>query len=220
MKYRIPKSTLFILLFIFMPCTVLAEEFIQNIEVLSPAPLSDVSGIVKIRVRATQFTRLEARCVKNLTPRGIRLDRRGEGVFSVDTRRLPQGPVTIQILGSNVEGERDIYELQLFNVDDRALRQAGIPDTVPAPAQGMRLAFADDFDGPLSVSRDGRGTRYNAHKPRFGDFSGWPFSDPTDDVDGPFRQRDTYLVIQARKPAGSRGSTGLLATVDMDGRGF
>lgn len=197
-----------------------AEGFIQDIEVLSPAPLSDVSGKVKIRVRSTRLTRLEACCVKSLTPHGIRRNGRGEGSFSVDLRRLPQGPVTIQIMGYNAEGDRDIYELQLYNTDRRAPHRAGIPDTIPTPAQGMRLAFADDFEGPLSVSRDGRGMRYNAHKPTFGDFSGWPFADPSDDPDGPFLVRDSYLIIQARKPDAGRGSTGLLATVDMDGKGF
>ena len=41
--------------------------------------------------------------------------------------------------------------------------------------------FADDFDGPLSISPDGRGARYAAHKTGGGDFSGWPFSDPAGD---------------------------------------
>ena len=197
-----------------------ADEYIQDIEVLSPVHMSDVSGRIKIRVRSRCFTCLEARCIEPLTPDGIHLNRKGEGSFTIDTRSLPQGPVTIQIIGSNASGQRDIYELQLYNTDGRASRFSGIPDTIPAPAEGMRLVFADDFDGPLSISRDGRGTRYNAHKPRFGDFSGWPFADPTADEEGPFRQRDTYLVIQARKPAGSNGFTGLLATVDMDGNGF
>lgn len=199
---------------------LVAEEFIQDIDVLSPAPLSDISGRMKVRVRSRHLTHLEARCVQNLTPKGIRLNRKGEGSFIVDTHRLPQGPITIQVMGSNAEGQRDIYELQLFNTDEQAMRHAGIPDTIPTPAEGMKLVFADDFDGPLSISRDGRGARYNAHKPRFGDFSGWPFADSIDDANGPFFQRDTYLVIQARKPDGSRGTTGLLATVDMDGNGF
>ncbi|MDO4950143.1 MAG: family 16 glycosylhydrolase [Bacteroidales bacterium] len=209
-----------LLLFLVLPFVGQAEEFVQDIEVLSPAPLSDVCGKVKIRVHSSKLTHLEVYCMNESISHAIRRNGKGEGAFVVDTRRLPQGPFTLQIMGSNEEGERDIYELQLYNTDHRSPCRTGIPDTIPVGAQGMRLVFADDFDGPLSVSCDGRGARYNAHKPTFGDFSGWPFADPSDDVDGPFLVRDSYLVIQARKPEGGRGSTGLLATVDMDGKGF
>ena len=46
----------------------------------------------------------------------------------------------------------------------------GIPDRTPSGAEGLKLVFSDDFDGPLSISNDGIGARYNAHKPRFGRF--------------------------------------------------
>lgn len=72
----------------------------------------------------------------------------------------------------------------------------------------------------MSISNDGRGARYNAHKPRHGDFSGWAFSDVL--ADGkPFSQVGTWLKISARKDAQSpSGRSGLLASVDMDGKGF
>lgn len=196
------------------------KSFIQDIEIISPDPLSDIQGKVKIEVKTKRLTKLKARCVKELTPRGIRLDKNGKGTFVIDARKLPYGPVNLQISGTNENGQQDIFELQLYNTSKNAPQKAGIPDTLPTPAKGMELSFSDDFDSMPSISSDGRGTRYNAHKPKFGDFSGWPFSDPTDDENGPFSQRDTYLVIQARKPGGGRGWTGLLATVDMDGNGF
>ena len=196
------------------------RSFIQDIEVLSPAPLSDVEGKVKVKVKAKRMTNLRARYLKDLTPKGIRLNKEGEGSFVLDARKLPQGPINLQILGTNEKGEQDIFELQLYNTSKKALNEGGIPDTIPTPAQGMELAFSDDFNKMPTISRDGRGARYNAHKPRFGDFSGWPFSDPTNDENGPFNQRDTYLIIQARKAPGTKGQTGLLATVDMDGNGF
>lgn len=194
------------------------STWVQSIRVLSPALLSDVNGRFTVTFQAPGMRRASARCVDVLTPAGIQLDGEGRGQFTVSARRLPRGPITIQIFADDEQGKRDVFELQLYNTTRRARSLAGIPDTIPAPARGMQLVFSDDFRSPISISADGRDTRYNAHKPFFGDFSGWPFSDPT--PNGPFLQRDDYLIIQARKPEGSRGSTGLLATVDMDGQGF
>lgn len=206
------------------------DVWAESIRVLSPASCSEVSGKVKVRLQAEGMENLHAECYAlmgdtpnakarklMLTPKGIKLNHEGVGVFSLNMKKLPHGPLTIQVAGEGAD-RRDIYELQLYNTGGIATT-AGIPDTIPAAAKGMKLVFSDDFDGPLSISRDGRGTRYNAHKPTFGDFSGWPFSDPEGEQN-PFRQRDTYLIIHANKPEGTRGSTGLIATVDMDGKGF
>jgi len=210
-------------------------QWIESIRVLSPLSCSDVSGRVKVRLQAKGLAHLQAQCFvpnrKNpyakpqklvLTPKGIKLNNEGIGTFTINTRALPHGPLTVQVIGEGPKGERDLYELQLYNsTGDQRRTAAGIPDTIPAAARGMQLAYSDDFDGPLSISRDGRGARYNAHKPTFGDFSVWPFSDPEGECN-PFVQRDTYLIIRARKEAGNdnRASTGLIATVDMDGNGF
>lgn len=198
-----------------------AQTYIEDLRVVSPKPLSDVNGRLTVTITADRMTDVSAFCVEELTPSGIQLTKGGRGKFRVDTKRLPAGPFTIQLRGTNAQGERDMYELQLYNVNPKAARHAGIPDTIPQGAAGMECVFWDDFDKEdISISADGRGVRYNAHKPTFGDFSGWPFRSPTSDAEGPFVQRDDYLIIQARKPEGSRGSTGLLATVDMDGNGF
>lgn len=205
------------------------DQWVERIRVLSPEPCSALSGRVKVKLQAKGLETLKARCYvldsktakmqeRVLTPGGIRLDDNGLGTFSFNARSLPHGPLTIQIMGHNTAGERDIYEWQFYNTGGKTAN-AGIPDTIPAAALGMQLAFYDDFDGPLSISCDGRGTRYHAHKPTFGDFSGWPFSNP-EGPQNPFRQRDTYLIIHAHKVEGTRGSTGLIATVDMDGNGF
>lgn len=205
----------------------------QRIRVLSPAPCSDVKGRVEVQMETKGLSHIAARCfvLKQsrkgtvaedvpLLPEGFSLDADGRGSFHFNADKLPHGPLTIQFTGENEEdGVRDLYELQVYNTGGKRDKTSGIPDTIPVAARGMKLAYSDDFDGPLSISRDGRGARYNAHKPTFGDFSGWPFSDPVGDLN-PFRQRDTYLIIRARKPEGSRGSTGLLATVDMDGKGY
>ena len=82
----------------------------------------------------------------------------------------------------------------------------------------MNLVYKDDFDGPLSISPDGRGAKYAAHKTGGGDFSGWPFSDPDGDC-LPFGQQDTYLRIHASKPFGTKGRTGILSSIRPDGTG-
>lgn len=215
-------------------------RWVESIRVLSPAPCSDISGRVKVSLQAKGMERLNARCYviagknhlpqeKLLTPKGIKLDNEGKGSFWINAKKLPHGPLTIQITGESRAGERDLYELQLYNTTGKLAPEAGIPDSVPSAAHGMKLVYYDDFDGPLSISRDGRGARYNAHKPTFGDFSGWPFFDP-EGPQNPFSCRDTYLVIRAHKTLlthgegdegkAPQGSTGLIATVDMDGNGF
>lgn len=204
-----------------------AGRWVERIRVLSPAPCSDISGRVKCHLQAKGMEHAKAVCYVTdgkvpqklmLTPKGIKLNEDGAGTFWLNGKKLPHGPLTVQISADNAAGECDLYELQLYNTIGEATT-SGIPDTVPSPAQGMRLVFSDDFDGPLSISRDGRGTRYNAHKPTFGDFSSWPFGDPQG-PQNPFRQRDSYLIIHAHKDENSKGSTGLIATVDMDGKGF
>lgn len=205
------------------------SRWVERIKLLSPTPCSDINGKVKVRLQAKGLSQLTAQCyVSNqmksqellLTPKGIKLDGDGNGTFWLNAKKLLYGPLTIQIIGTNSETqERDLYELQLYNTAGRKTSVAGIPDTIPLAAKGMQLVFSDDFDGPLSISHDGRGARYNAHKPTFGDFSGWPFSNP-EGATNPFSQRDTYLIIRAHKDKGTRGSTGLIATVDMDGKGF
>ena len=194
------------------------DTWVQSIRVIEPALRSDVEGEFMVRFQAPGMKRASARCVEVLTPEGIELDDEGNGCFNLNAKELNRGPIQIQIFADNLKGTRDIFELQLYNVTPKAHDTAGIPDTIPAPAKGMRVAYSDDFTSQLSISKDGRGTLYNAHKPFFGDFSGWPFADP--DEEGPFAQRDDYLIIKARKENGTKGRSGLLATVDMDGKGY
>jgi hypothetical protein len=209
------------------------EEWIQSIKVSSPEYRSGVSGDVKVEFKAPGMKFAKALCWRqpteenpsqwghdaNLTPGGIALEKDGSGSFVFPAEQFPHGPTNIRILANNGKGLRDICELQLYNTGG-VKWNAGIPKTDPPAAEGMKLAFSDDFDGPLSISKDGRGAKYNAHKPRFGDFSGWPFRDPDWEPAPPFEQMDTYLRIKARKPEGTKGGTGLIALVNMDGEGF
>jgi len=207
-------------------------EWIQRIQIVEPACRSDVKGNVKVTIKAKDMTHAQAFCWSmptnddpspwghrvNLTPKGIEFGKDGTGSFDFPADQFPAGPINIRIFASNDEGERDLFELQLYNKSGSTWNQ-GIPTNDPPAAKGLQLVFSDDFDGPLSISNDGRNARYSAHKPLDGDFSGWHFAD----VDGPynpFEQRDTYLRIKARKEDGQIGSSGIIASVNMDGEGF
>jgi hypothetical protein len=80
-----------------------------------------------------------------------------------------------------------------------------------------RMTFDESFDGPLSVSAWGPGTRWIAHTPYGGDFGDAGFADPSKDF--PFRVREGILAIEARK-TGDRWRSGLLCSVDPKGQGF
>ena len=197
-------------------------KWVQCIKVEAPRIHADLTTATPLSFQAKGMSRILVRCGKHiLTPEGVNLDSEGRGRVTLNPKKLPAGPINIQIIADNAKKECDIYELQLLNAATKTAKtEKGMPMDCPAVAKGMKLDFYDDFDRGLSISKDGRGARWNAHKPTFGDFSGWPFCDPSDDTDGPFVLRDGYLVIQARKKPGTRGSTGLLAPVDMDGKGY
>lgn len=207
-------------------------EWIQAIQIIEPACRSEAKGEVTVKFTAAGMDEAKAYCWRqpteenpgewghdaDLTPTTLKLGKKGEGSFSFNADDFPAGPMNVRIYTTNKKGEKDVFELQLYNLGGVRWNM-GIPATDPPGASGLKLVFSDDFNGPLSISNDGRNARYNAHKPRFGDFSGWPFSD-VGGADNPFRQVDSYLKIEARKKPGTKGSTGLIASVDMDGKGF
>lgn len=207
------------------------EEWVQAVYVSEPPYRSEVKGDTTIKFRAVGMNAVKAFCWQQptekkpdpwghdelITPNGITLDSDGRGSFVFPADQFPNGPVNVRIFASNKEGKQDICELQLFNLGGVKWNQ-GIPKNDPPGAAGLKLIFADDFDGPLSLSRDGRGARYSVHKPRFGDFSGWPFGMLDDGR--PFEQTGTWLRIAARKDDDSpKGRSGLLASVNFDGKG-
>jgi len=196
----------------------------QLIAVSSPDYRADVHGTTVVHVSAAGYNSpLEA---KSWLPGGeygsdstvatVALDAKGSGSFDFPADRYPHGPITVRITGTRIsDGYVDTCYLQLYNTGGVSWNE-GIPKSTPPGAAGMSLVFEDDFDGPLSISRTGYGTRYGAHKPDGLDFSQIPFSDPG--PDGPFFQRDTYLIIRAN---GLRNTTGLISSVNSrDGTGF
>jgi hypothetical protein len=209
----------------------LISQWVQSIVIKSPKLRSDVKGDIKVAFQAPGMTTARALCwqqptAQNPNPWGhdamvtqdIKLDSAGNGSFLFPADQFPNGPTTIRLLAHNPARQRDIRELQLFNLGGIVWNQ-GIPKTDPPAARGMKLAFADDFDGPLSISNDGKGARYCAHKPGGGDFSGWPFTGPEGSLN-PFSQKGTFLRIRGFKPQGTEGSSGILASIAQDRTGF
>ena len=213
--------------------TLRGADFVQRIEVTAPRHGSDIRGDIAVVFRAPGMTRAQARCWDGPTPEkpgvlghdavlaDLALGTDGVGRFVFHADEFPHGPLTIRLQTKDDLNLKDYFEIQLFNVGGVAWRE-GLPADPPPGATGMRLVFADDFDGPLSISSDGRGARYAAHKTsgteQNQDFSGWPFTDPGGE-NAPFAQRGTWLRIHASKPEGTSGLTGLLASIRSDGTG-
>ncbi len=207
------------------------DEWVETIQVISPELRSEIQSNTQVEFVAPGMKMAKVMCWQQPTdedpnPWGhdlkvaeMELDPGCKGQFIFQADEFPHGPTNIRIYAHNGNGKRDIFELQLYNNGGVNWKQ-GIPKNPPPGAKDLQLIFEDDFDGPPSISRDGIGARYNAHKPRFGDFSGYRFSDPSG-PDNPFEQIDTYLRIKAHKPKGKKnGVTGLIASVDMNGEGI
>lgn len=206
------------------------SEWIQSIVVKSPQLRSNVKGDVKFEFEAPGMTSARALCWQqpadaNKNSFGhdevvadLNLDSEGKGSFVFPADRFPNGPISVRILAHDASGKKDIREVQLFNEGGVKWNQ-GMPKTSPPAAEGMKLVFSDDFTNAPSISKDGQGATYSAHKPGGGDFSGWPFTDPEGSAN-PFSQRDTWLRIHASKPDGTKGSTGILSSARADGTGF
>jgi hypothetical protein len=80
----------------------------------------------------------------------------------------------------------------------------------------MKLVFADDFSGPLSISTKDPHARYYDHKPGGGDFSSLPFTG-CNDPGNPFAKVDNYLRIRASEKA---NSAGLISSLKENGSGI
>jgi len=202
-------------------------DFVQSIKVLTPRYCSNVKGDVTVVFEAKGMSRAIAKCWRQpssgdgwgedavLFEGELGAGARGEFVLHADA--FPNGPLTVRIQAMDKSGRQDYCELQLYNLGGVKWRQ-GIPASDPPGAKGMKLVYSDDFDGPLSISPDGRGAKYAAHKTGGGDFSGWPFCDQEGDC-LPFGQQGTFLRIHASKPFGTNGRTGILSSIRSDGTG-
>src|SRR5262249_6874668 len=146
----------------------------------------------------------------------VDLDADGKGSFVVPFDQYPHGPVTLRLSGSN-GAVKDTCYLQLYNKGGVSWAE-GMPKDPPPAAKGMKLVFADDFTGPLSISSSDPKATYYDHKPPDGhqDFSVHPFTD-YHSPRNPFAQVDTYLRIRASDRA---KSSGLISSLKGDGSGI
>ena len=208
------------------------SEWVRSIIIKKPELRSEVKGNVKVDFQAPGMTVARALCwhqpasdhpnpfgYDTIVGSELKLDAQGNGSFILPADKYPNGPITVRILANNADSTKhDMEELQLFNKGGIVWNQ-GIPKNNPPAAKGMHLAFSDDFDGPLSISHDGKNAKYCSHKPGGGDFSEWPFSD-FESPENPFSREGTFLRIHASKSASGKTSTGFISSARMDATGF
>lgn len=156
-------------------------------------------------------------------------DAAGIARLAVDVRAADPGPLTVEVTATGPERERRAVHFPLYRrVGDGA--GADVPSS--APATGRTLAYAEEFDGPVSLSRTGLGADYAAAKPTSGgaeDFGDAIFADPALGFDSVRVVDNRYLRIDVEpRPAGysdpqGQGRThlgGMLASARPGGSGF
>ncbi|WP_375401446.1 family 16 glycosylhydrolase [uncultured Amnibacterium sp.] len=92
--------------------------------------------------------------------------------FTLDTARLPQGPITLDVRADSIERP---LAVQFVNLGGVSASEAAHP--VP----GRTLLYSDDFSGPLSITRSGATSAYAATKPTIkgpAEFGGAMFENP------------------------------------------
>lgn len=194
----------------------------NRVTVLSPAYCSNVTGNTTISIAAPGLTSATFKCWQaggthgtDSTVGTIALSgTNGTGSITFPANSYPHGPLTVRITATNGTITDNCY-LQLYNTGGTVWNQ-GIPASAPAQAAGMNLVFSDDFNSMPTISSNGIGATYSAHKPDGGDFSAIPFTNPTG-PNNPFSQVDSYLRIRADA---AKNSTGLISSLRSDATGF
>jgi hypothetical protein len=199
------------------------ETLGSQVSVTSPAYCSEVKGKTSIKLAAPGFKSVTAKCWKQGPGFGsdsvvatVMLDAKGEGSFDFPADEYPHGPITVRISGDNGLVKDNCY-LQLYNQGGVSWNE-GIPKNPPPAAKDMKLVFADDFNGPLSISGTDPKATYYDHKPPHGwqDFSEHKFTNH-DSPTTPFARVDTYLRIRA---SDKTRSSGLISSMKNDGSGI
>jgi hypothetical protein len=187
-----------------------------EIAVTAPAYCSEIKGDTRVALSAPGFKRATVKCWKqggafgsDSTVARVDLDEHGKGSFVFPANQYPHGPITLRISGSNGPVKDTCY-LQLYNKGGVSWNE-GMPKEPPTAARGMKLVFADDFKGPLSISSTNPRATYYDHKPPHGyqDFSIHTFSGH-ESPKNPFAQVDSYLRIRA---SDKKHSSGLICSI-------
>jgi Glycosyl hydrolases family 16 len=197
-----------------------AERWRPQLSVKAPAYGGTVRGDTLVRIGAGGFGKITARCIKADGLRGadavvaeVKPDGGGEAGFMFPADDFPHGPITLRLHGEG-DGIEDNCYLQLYNLGGAPWKE-GMPRTPPPAARGMRLVFADDFNGSPTISTTNPAATYYDHKPGGGDFSSLPFAGFQTEAN-PFFQTETWLRIRASEAA---HSAGLLSSLKPDGSG-
>ena len=194
-----------------------------QVSVTSPAYCSEIKGNTPVNISAPGFKQVTVKCWKQGGALGFdstvatpELDTNGNGSFVFPADEYPHGPNTVRISGKNGERKDNCY-LQLYNQGGVSWNEGMPKDPSPA-AKGMSLAFADDFNGLLSISSTDSKATYYDHKPPDGsqDFSKHTFSGHVSQKN-PFSQADTYLRIRA---SDKTHSSGLISSLKNDASGI
>jgi len=193
-----------------------------QIAVIAPGYCSDVQGNTAVSLAAPGFQNVTVKCWKQRGLMGAdsivatpALDARGNGSFVFPADQYPHGPLTVRILGARGTVKDTCY-LQLYNKGGVSWKE-GMPKA-PPQTKGMKLVFADDFDGALSISSTNPRATYYDHKPPDGhqDFSIHVFTGH-ESVGNPFAHVDSYLRIRA---SDKTHSSGLISSLKNDASGI
>jgi len=194
----------------------------HRVTVIAPAYGATIQGDTTITLAAPGFTKTTVKCWKQGKDAGsdstigaVTLDEQGRGMVVFPADQYPHGPLTVRLRGDNGTLQDNCY-LQLYNQGGVSWNE-GMPKDSPPAAEGMKLVFADDFAGPLSISDTDPKATYYDHKPPNGaqDFSSIPFTS-FHHPHNPFAQVDTYLRIRA---SAQSHSAGLISSLKRDGHG-
>jgi len=194
-----------------------------QVSVISPDYCSDIQSDTRVTIAAPGFKGVTVKCWKqggifgsDSTVATVALDPKGNGSFVFPANAYPHGPITVTISGENGDVKDNCY-LQLYNKGGVSWNE-GMPKDPPPAAKGMSLVFADDFNGPLSISSTDPKATYYDHKPPGGwqDFSTLRFTS-FDQPNNPFSQVDTYMRIRASEKA---KSSGLISSMKNDASGI
>lgn len=152
----------------------------------------------------------------------------GTATVNVDLRGVPAGPFTIRLDGHGGDQPNEAVYLQLYREGARN----GSVQPPSATSRGQSLVYDEEFDGPISVSRTGRGAEYSAAKPTSAgveDFGDAIFPDPALGLGTVEVVDDRFLRIQVQprradfpdpQGAGRTHVGGLLASARPGGSGF
>lgn len=126
------------------------------------------------------------------------------------TRKSKDGSLSRRLMLTGVAcaavGGVGLYARQVLTAEPKKLSLAE-----------YRMTFSEEFDDP-DFSIEHFMTRWYPHTPWWGDFGDAVFSDPVPGF--PFTTHEGHLRIEASKDNAGKWRSGLISSIDRDGKGF